>query len=76
MPDEIDFTHPKASPHYEEWRAKNIALAAQIQSLYEDKVTVHFNETPSEVNFIITIGVIMDSQAITLLDFAKEQGII
>ena len=76
MPEEIDFADPKASPIYEEWKAKGILLAGLLSSLYDDKVTIHFNDTPSEAKFILTIGVHTDTQVVKLLDFAKEQGII
>lgn len=73
---EPDITSPKASANYEEWRANGIKLAARLQTLYEDKVTVHWNETPAKARYFITIGVNMEGDVIRLLDFAKEQGII
>lgn len=77
MPQEITgITSPKASANYEEWKAKGIELASRLQTLYDDKVTVHWNETPSEARYFITIGVNMEGDVIRLLDFAKKQGII
>ena len=66
----------RSSKQYAAWKADGIARAAKLQSLYEDKVTVHFNDSPSEAKFIVTIGLHMEGDAIRLLDFAKAQGII
>lgn len=70
------FASPKSSSNYKEWKADGIARAAKLQTLYEDKVTVHFNDSPSEAKFFVTIGLHMEGDAIRLLDFAKAQGII
>lgn len=74
--DSEDVTPPPGTANYEEWKASGVALAARLQSLYDDKVTVHWNETPSEARYFLTIGVNMEGDVIRLLDFAKKQGII
>lgn len=76
MSTKIDFASPKNSPNYEQWKKAGIARAAQLASLYDDKVTIHWNESPSEANFFITIGVDLEGDVIRLLDFAKENRII
>lgn len=67
---------PREVENFNRWKADGIARAARLQTLYEDKVTVHFNESPSEAKFFVTIGLHMEGDAIRLLDFAKAQGII
>ena len=74
--DETTFLDPANSLGYKEWKADGIARASRLQTLYEDKVTVHFNESPSEAKFFVTIGLHMEGDVIRLLDFAKAQGII